>query len=551
MYFDEPAERLRPADRCRAQVACCVGHRCADDVLLLLPEPLVGGAEAAAASCFRDDRAAPSLPDGLSAGRISTTIGSTNDEAKRLARAGAPEGTLVWAREQTAGRGRRGRAWASPPGNLYCSLILRPDCAAGARRAARLCRGAGARRRARQRCRGRRGRCATNGRTTCWSTAARSPASCSNPRSARPARLDFVVVGIGVNLALRAAAMPNIPRPRSRTQGVRGRHAGGAARSVRRGISPSGRALARRGLRAGARGLAAAAPAASARPIRVRLEALTLDGRFLELDSDGALLLETGGEAGAGSPPAKSSRRSAEETRDAARHQRQQHQHRVRDLGRRPISGQWRTATEAQAHRRRIRRLARSAAGAGRAVARRCRRRGHRQRRARGQFQPAPPCAATIARPSRWSSASRASSSASRRWSTGRRRSAPTASSIPSAAHDRYKGPLIVVDFGTATTFDVVDARRQLLRRRDRARASICQLEALTWRRRSCRSIRIEPPEQVIGTDTVSCMQSGIYWGYVGLVEGLVGRIKAEFGAPMDVDRHRRARAAVRRRDRR
>jgi BirA family biotin operon repressor/biotin-[acetyl-CoA-carboxylase] ligase len=56
-------------------------------------------------------------------------VDSTNGEAKRLAAAGAPEGTLVWAREQSAGRGRRGRAWASPPGNLYLSLVLRPDCA--------------------------------------------------------------------------------------------------------------------------------------------------------------------------------------------------------------------------------------------------------------------------------------------------------------------------------------------------------------------------------------------------------------------------------------
>ncbi|MEX2201052.1 MAG: biotin--[acetyl-CoA-carboxylase] ligase [Dongiaceae bacterium] len=54
------------------------------------------------------------------------TIGSSNDEARRLAEAGAPEGTLVWAGEQTAGRGRRGRSWASPPGNLYLSLLLRP-----------------------------------------------------------------------------------------------------------------------------------------------------------------------------------------------------------------------------------------------------------------------------------------------------------------------------------------------------------------------------------------------------------------------------------------
>ena len=56
------------------------------------------------------------------------TVDSTNEEAKRLARAGAEDGTLVWARAQTAGKGRSGRSWASPQGNLYLSLVLRPDC---------------------------------------------------------------------------------------------------------------------------------------------------------------------------------------------------------------------------------------------------------------------------------------------------------------------------------------------------------------------------------------------------------------------------------------
>lgn len=54
------------------------------------------------------------------------SVVSTNDEAKRLAAADAPEGTWVVAEEQTGGRGRRGRAWTSPPGNLYASLLLRP-----------------------------------------------------------------------------------------------------------------------------------------------------------------------------------------------------------------------------------------------------------------------------------------------------------------------------------------------------------------------------------------------------------------------------------------
>src|SRR5258707_12395332 len=53
-------------------------------------------------------------------------VGSTNEEAKRLAREGAPEGKLVWASSQNAGRGRRGRPWVSPRGNLYLSLLLRP-----------------------------------------------------------------------------------------------------------------------------------------------------------------------------------------------------------------------------------------------------------------------------------------------------------------------------------------------------------------------------------------------------------------------------------------
>ncbi|MHA1600230.1 MAG: biotin--[acetyl-CoA-carboxylase] ligase [Alphaproteobacteria bacterium] len=57
------------------------------------------------------------------------SVGSSNDEARTLADAGAEEGTLVWVLEQTKGRGRHGRTWDSPRGNLYLSLILRPECA--------------------------------------------------------------------------------------------------------------------------------------------------------------------------------------------------------------------------------------------------------------------------------------------------------------------------------------------------------------------------------------------------------------------------------------
>jgi BirA family biotin operon repressor/biotin-[acetyl-CoA-carboxylase] ligase len=57
---------------------------------------------------------------------VRDTVASTNDQARRLAEAGAADGTLVWAHRQTQGRGRHGRTWTSPPGNLYVSLVLRP-----------------------------------------------------------------------------------------------------------------------------------------------------------------------------------------------------------------------------------------------------------------------------------------------------------------------------------------------------------------------------------------------------------------------------------------
>jgi BirA family biotin operon repressor/biotin-[acetyl-CoA-carboxylase] ligase len=80
-------------------------------------------------------RSLPVLPAGYRL-VFHESIGSTNDDAKRLARDGAAEGTLVWALEQTAGRGRRGRAWVSPRGNLYASVVMRPNCPAN--RAAQL-----------------------------------------------------------------------------------------------------------------------------------------------------------------------------------------------------------------------------------------------------------------------------------------------------------------------------------------------------------------------------------------------------------------------------
>ena len=130
MYFDEPVGAFDRPMTARAQ-RCAVRHRRGHVVLLLLPGPIVGGADSGGcvALCPMTKRQ-PKLPPGYRLLRYDS-IGSTNDEAKRLARDGAAEGTLVWALEQTAGRGRRGRAWSSPRGNLYLSLILRPDCPVG------------------------------------------------------------------------------------------------------------------------------------------------------------------------------------------------------------------------------------------------------------------------------------------------------------------------------------------------------------------------------------------------------------------------------------
>jgi BirA family biotin operon repressor/biotin-[acetyl-CoA-carboxylase] ligase len=67
----------------------------------------------------------PGLPDDFTLVALET-IDSTNEEARRRALAGAGDGLLVWALQQTSGRGRQGRVWESPPGNLYCSLLVRP-----------------------------------------------------------------------------------------------------------------------------------------------------------------------------------------------------------------------------------------------------------------------------------------------------------------------------------------------------------------------------------------------------------------------------------------
>jgi BirA family biotin operon repressor/biotin-[acetyl-CoA-carboxylase] ligase len=231
----------------------------------------------------------PALPPFYSLVALAR-IDSTNEEAKRLAAAGSAEGTLVWAREQTAGRGRRGRAWSSPPGNLYMSVLLRPACApevgsqVGYVAAVALAE-------------------ALEGLLP----AAARPVSLKWPNdvlvgdakisgilleasAAADRTLDWLVLGIGVNVVASPADTPypatNLCREGAcqvteagLLEALAGRFLEWYQRWRSQGFGPV-----RERWLAGARGLG--------EPIEVRLETEVLKGRFADLDETGALALE-------------------------------------------------------------------------------------------------------------------------------------------------------------------------------------------------------------------------------------------------------------------
>jgi type III pantothenate kinase len=99
------------------------------------------------------------------------------------------------------------------------------------------------------------------------------------------------------------------------------------------------------------------------------------------------------------------------------------------------------------------------------------------------------------------------------------------------AAHHHYKGPLIVIDFGTATTFDVVDGEGAYLGGVIAPGINL-SIEALHRAAARLPRIGIGRPQAAIGRNTVSAMQSGIFWGYVGMIEGIVSRIRNEAEFP-------------------
>jgi type III pantothenate kinase len=101
-------------------------------------------------------------------------------------------------------------------------------------------------------------------------------------------------------------------------------------------------------------------------------------------------------------------------------------------------------------------------------------------------------------------------------------------------AHMAYPGDLIVIDSGTATTFDVIAAdggfEGGVI-----APGINLSMEALHNAAAKLPRVAIQKPQRVVGTDTVGAMQSGVFWGYIGLIEGLIARIKGERDAPLTV----------------
>jgi type III pantothenate kinase len=101
-------------------------------------------------------------------------------------------------------------------------------------------------------------------------------------------------------------------------------------------------------------------------------------------------------------------------------------------------------------------------------------------------------------------------------------------------AHIAYPGPLLVIDSGTATTFDVV-AADGAFEGGAIAPGINLSMQALHSAAARLPRVAIQRPSRAIGKDTVASMQSGVFWGYVGLIEGLITRIRAEYPEPLTV----------------
>ena len=102
------------------------------------------------------------------------------------------------------------------------------------------------------------------------------------------------------------------------------------------------------------------------------------------------------------------------------------------------------------------------------------------------------------------------------------------------AAHHLYVGPVIITDLGTATTFDTVSKEGDYLGGAI-APGITMATEALSMQTAMLPRVELVPPKHAIGTNTITAMQSGIVFGYVGLIEGIVARIQQELGGKAKV----------------
>jgi type III pantothenate kinase len=102
------------------------------------------------------------------------------------------------------------------------------------------------------------------------------------------------------------------------------------------------------------------------------------------------------------------------------------------------------------------------------------------------------------------------------------------------AAHHLYGGPVVVIDLGTATTFDVISKDGDYLGGAISPGVTI-STEALFSRTAMLPRVELVRPTQVVGKNTISAMQSGIIFGYIGLVEGMINRIEQELGSKVKV----------------
>ncbi len=99
------------------------------------------------------------------------------------------------------------------------------------------------------------------------------------------------------------------------------------------------------------------------------------------------------------------------------------------------------------------------------------------------------------------------------------------------AVLEYYTAPAIIIDFGTATTFDVIDARKSYSGGVIAPGINL-SLEALHAAAAKLPKIGIKKPDSVIGNDTISAMRSGIYHGYISMIDGMVNKISEEMGGP-------------------